>query len=82
MVAGGDQRNRSLYEDVSSNCIYHCELSSTDCSGRGGKHVVTMYLTGAYLNAAMSSIVVYIYSEPVLEIKLSRFVPEYEKFIS
>ena len=62
LVAGGDQQDRALYEYVSSPTasitVIFIVLTIAVAENR---HVVTMDIAGAYLNASMSSILVYMY---------------------
>jgi len=61
LVAGGNQQDRALYEDVSSPTasitIIFIVLTIAAAERR---HMVTMDIAGAYLNASMSSVVVHV----------------------
>ena len=46
-----------------------------------GRHVVTMDIAGLYLNASMSSILVYMYFEPALATIFCELVPEHKKYL-
>ena len=82
LVAGGDQQDRALYEDVSSPTASITMIFVVlTISAAENRHVVTMDIAGAYLNASMSSIVVYMYFEPALATMLCELVPEYKKYL-
>ena len=81
-VAGGDQQDRALYEDVSSPTtpITVIVIVLTIAAAEN-RHLVTMDVAGAYLNASMSSVVVLMYYETALVAMLCELVPEYKKFV-
>jgi len=82
LVAGGDQQDRALYEDVSSPTasitviFIVLTIAAAEC-----RHIVTMDIAGAYLNASMSSVVVHMYFEPALASMLCELVPAYSRFL-
>ena len=80
LVAGGDQQDRALYDDVSSPTASTTALFTVlTIAAYQRRHVATMDIAGAYLNASMSSVVVHMYLDPVLASMLCELVPEYKK---
>ena len=82
LVAGGDQQNRALYEDVSSPTasitVIFIVLTIAAAENR---HVVTMDIAGEYSNASTSSVVVYMYFKTALATMLCKQVPEYKQYL-
>ena len=72
----------ALYEDVSSPTasitviFIVLTIAAAEC-----RHIVTMDIAGAYLNASMSSVVVHMYFEPALASMLCELVPTYSRFL-
>jgi len=82
LVAGGDQQDRALYDDVSSPTASTTSLFAVlTIAAAERRHVATMDIAGAYLNASMSSVVVHMYLDPVLSSMLCELVPEYKIYL-
>ena len=67
LMAGGDQQDKALYEDVPSPTASITVIFILLTIAAIEVHVDTMEIVGAYLYASMSSIVVHTYFEPVLQ---------------
>ena len=82
LVAGGDQQDRALYEDVSSptaSITVICIVLTI--AAAENRRVDIIDIAGAYLNAYMSSVViVHMYFEPALAALLFEPVSEYKKY--
>ena len=71
LVAGSDQMDNALYEIVSSSTQSITTIIIVLTIGAAeNRHVDTADIVGAYLNASMSSVIVYLYFEPALEAML------------
>ena len=82
LVAGGDQQDRALYENVSSSTASITVISIVlAIAAAENRYVVTMDIAVAYHNASMSSVVVHMYSEPVLAAIVCELVSEYKKYV-
>ena len=64
LVACGEQQDKALYVDVSSPTFtITVNFIVLTIAAAGNKHVVTMGISGAYLNASVSSVAVHMYFE-------------------
>ena len=82
LLAGCDQQDRALNEDVSSSTASITVIFiMLTIAAAGYRHVVTMDIAVAYLYASTLSIVVCMYFKPALATMHCEPVPEYKKYI-
>ena len=82
LIASDDQRDRALYEDVSSPTAPITVISIVlAIAAAENRHIITMDIAGAYLNASMSSVMVSMFFEPALATMLCELVPEFKKYL-
>ena len=77
LVADGDLLDKTLYKDISSPTASITVITIVmTIAAAVDRHIVTMDIAGAYLNASMTSVPVYIYFEPALAAMLCALMPE------
>jgi hypothetical protein len=82
LVAGGDQQDRDLYEDVSSPTASITSLFMLAAiAAKEGRHVVTVDIGGAYLNAHMGPNIVYMRLNVAEAEVCCMLDPTYEKYL-
>ncbi len=82
LVAGGHKQDRELYEDISSPTVSTPSvflIAALAAAER--RHVVTMDITGAYLNAPMSEHEVFMTLDPTLSDFYTRIDPSASRMI-
>ena len=83
LVAGSDQQEKALYEEVSSLTAFITVIFIVlTIAAEENRQVVTMDRAGACLNTSMSSVVFHMYFEPPLAAMLCELVWEYKKYIT
>ena len=83
LVAGGDQMDRSLYGKVSSPAVsLESVFISAVLAALEGRHISTMDISGAFLNADMSGEMVYDRLDKRVPTFLLEFDPEGAAFIN
>ena len=82
LVAGGNTQDKSLYEDVSSPTVStQAAFMVAGIAALEGRHVATLDIGGAYLNADMSDHEVLMRLDPKLAMILTKLEPSYEDFL-
>ena len=82
LVAGGDQQDKSLYEDLSSPTVTTQSVFMVAATaGRERRRVVVIDISGAYLNADLTGIKVRMRLDPLLSAIIAQLDIVYEKFI-
>ena len=83
LVAGGDQQDKSLYEDLASPTVATAAVFTTVAiAARERRHVATIDIGGAYLNAEMGDHSVYMLLDPLIASLLRRVDGKYEEFVN
>jgi hypothetical protein len=83
IVAGGDQQDKSLYEDIGSPTVATPAVFMTAAiAAREKRHVATIDIGGAYLNADMGHHNVYMLLDPFISAILKRIDAKYEEFVN
>jgi hypothetical protein len=83
IVAGGDQQDKSLYEDIGSPTVATAAVFMTAAiAAREKRHVATIDIGGAYLNADMGHHNVYMMLDPFISAILKRINAKYEEFVN
>ena len=83
IVAGGDQQDKSLYEDIGSPTVATAAVFMTAAiAAREKRHVATIDIGGAYLNADMGHHNVYMMLDPFISAILKRIDAKYEEFVN
>ena len=81
IVAGGDQQDKSLYEDVTSpTAATAAVFMVTAIAAKERRHVATVDIGGAFLNAEMGHHNVYMLLDPVIAAILSTVDGKYGEF--
>ena len=82
LVAGGDQQDKSLYEDLSSPTVTTQSVFMVAAiAGRERRRVVVIDISGAYLNADLTGIKVRMRLDPLISAIISQLDVVYEQFI-
>jgi hypothetical protein len=82
LVAGGHMQDKSLYEDISSPTVSTAAtFLVTAIAAQEQRHVVTLDIGGAYLNASMKEHEVLMRLDPKLAMILSKIRPDYAPFL-
>lgn len=78
LVAGGHQQDKSLYDDISSPTVATSSaFMIAALAAREGRHVVTVDIAGAYLNAEMSGQEVLMRLDRTMAAILTKIRPDY-----
>jgi hypothetical protein len=82
LVAGGDQQDKSLYDDISSPTVATTAVFMIAAiAAKEQRSVVTVDITGAYLNADMGEEEVLMKLDKIMATLLVQIKPEYERFL-
>jgi hypothetical protein len=82
LVAGGDQQDKSLYEDISSPTVSTSAVFIIAAiAAREQRKIVTVDITGAYLNADMGGEEVLMRLDKLMATLLVQIEPDYERFL-
>ena len=82
LVAGGNMQDKSLYEDISSPTVTtQAVFMVAGIAAKEGRHVATVDIGGAYLNADMGAHEVHMRLDSKLAMILAKIEPRYEKFL-
>ena len=82
LVAGGHMQDKTLYDDLSSPTVNLPSIFIlATLAARNGEHVMTVDVTGAYLNATMES-EVHMRLEPLLASMLVKCDAKYKEFVN
>jgi hypothetical protein len=83
LVAGGNMQDKSLYEDISSPTVATSAVFAVAAiAAQEHRHVVTIDIGGAYLNASMREHDVLMKLDDKLAMILVKIRPDYEKFLN
>jgi hypothetical protein len=83
LVAGGDQQDRSLYEDVTSPTVATTAVYMIAAiAARENRKVATFDIGGAFLNAEMGHHNVYMMLDPLIASILKKIDAKYEQFVN
>jgi hypothetical protein len=83
LVAGGHMQDKSLYEDISSPTVSTSAVFAVAAiAAKEKRHVVTLDIGGAYLNASMKEREVLMRLDDKMAMILVKIRPEYEKFLN
>jgi hypothetical protein len=85
LVAGGDQQDRELYEDLSSPTVAAaCVMAVSAIAAHERRTVITIDIGGAFLNASMptdTGVIVHMRLDAKMTAILVRLLPEYAPFV-
>jgi hypothetical protein len=82
LVAGGDQQDKSLYENLSSPTVNtQSVFMIAAIAGRERRRVVVIDISGAYLNADLTGIKVRMRLDPLISAIIAQLDLAYEQFI-
>ena len=82
LVAGGDQQDKSLYEDLSSPTVNTQSVFMVAAiAGRERRRVVVIDISGAYLNADLTGIKVRMRLDPLISAIIAQLDIVYQQFI-
>jgi hypothetical protein len=80
LVAGGHMQDRNLYDDLSSPTVNLSSVFLLSClAAKDGSHVMSVDITGAYLNAELDSEVMMRLNKPIADL-LIRVDGNYKQF--
>jgi hypothetical protein len=83
LVAGGDQQDKSIYEDISSPTVAtQSVFMVSGIAARERRSIRVVDISGAYLNADMTGVKVHMKLDPILSAILSKLDAQYETFIA
>ena len=83
LVAGGHQQDKTAYDDISSPTVAtSAAFMVAALAARERRHVVTVDIAGAYLNADMSGPEVLMRLDRTMAAILTKIKPEYSKFLA
>ena len=83
LVAGGHMQDKSLYEDISSPTVNTSAVFAVAAiAAKEKRHVVTLDIGGAYLNASMKEREVLMRLDEKMAMILVKIRPEYERFLN
>ena len=81
LVAGGDQQDKELYEDLSSPTVStSAVLTVLSIAAHEGRKVAVVDITGAYLNANMGHVNVHMRLDGTMSKMMTELSPGYEKY--
>jgi hypothetical protein len=82
LVAGGHMQDKSIYEDVSSPTVSTAATFLVAAiAAQEHRHVATLDIGGAYLNASMKEHEVLMRLDPKLAMILTKIRPDYKQFL-
>jgi hypothetical protein len=82
LVAGGDQQDKSIYDDISSPTVSTAAAFITIAvAAKENRHAYTIDIGGAYLNARMKNVKVRMRLDPFLSKELIKLDPSYSKYL-
>ena len=82
LIAGGDQQDKSLYQDISSATVATSSVFIVATIAALEKRLITVVdVTGAYLNAFMSKIAVYMRISAILAAMVVALDSSYSRFL-
>jgi hypothetical protein len=82
LVAGGDMQDKSIYDDISSPTVStQAAFMVAGIAAQEGRHVATVDITGAYLNANMGEHEVLMRLDPKMSMILTKIDPSYDEFL-
>ena len=82
LVAGGDQQDKSLYEDLSSPTVTTQSVFMVAAiAGRERRRVVVIDISGAYLNADLTGVKVRMRLDPLISAIIAQLDLVYEQFV-
>ena len=84
LVAGGDQQDKTLYEDLAAPTVATAHVFTiAGLAAKEGRTVVTIDIGGAYLNADMASsgVTVHMQLDATMTAILVKVDPSFEKFV-
>jgi hypothetical protein len=82
LVAGGDQQDKSLYEDLSSPTVTTQSVFMVAATaGREKRRVVVIDISGAYLNADLTGIKVRMRLDPLISAIIAQLDIAYQQFV-
>ena len=83
LVAGGDMQDKSIYDDISSPTVStQAAFMVAGIAAQEGRHVATVDITGAYLNANMGEHEVFMRLDPKMSMILTKIDASYEDFLN
>ena len=83
LVAGGDQQDKAMYEDVTSPTVATAAFfMAAAIAARENRHVATVDIGGAFLNAEMGHHNVYMSLDPLLAAIFKTVDGEYQEFMN
>jgi hypothetical protein len=82
LVAGGNEQDKSLYDDISSPTVsLPSVFMVAGIAAKERRKVTSLDIGGAYLNADMEPHEVFVKLDPLMAAILVRLRPEYKKFL-